>query len=145
MSGLSLSLISQLVTCAATCCPCPSWLGLGHRSGPSSAAMPRVTPSKPPPPPFLGPPDRNPIPPPFSLPDKASCVRCPRPSSHLSRPEPSSSLLRVNAISKLHRRRAGLSHPSSSTMPCLGGAPSVLVVPSSATSVLEPPFCHGHL
>jgi hypothetical protein len=50
MSGLSLSLISQLVTCAAARYPCPPWLGLGHRPGPSSAAVPRVTPSTPPPP-----------------------------------------------------------------------------------------------
>jgi hypothetical protein len=98
----------------------------------------RVGPPLPPPPPLC------------SLPGKASCAHRPCPLHHLSRPEPSFSLLRVNAISKLHRRRAGPSHlepchPSSSTTSRLGGASSVLAAPSSTTSALEPPFCHGHL
>jgi hypothetical protein len=94
-------------------------------------------------------PDPHIPPPPCSLPGKASYARRPRPPHHLSRTEPSSSLLRVNAISKHRRRRAGTSHlepchPSSSTMPHLRGASSMLATPSSAASASEPPFCHGH-
>jgi hypothetical protein len=50
VSSLSLSLIPLLTTCAAARCPCPPWLGLDCRPGPSSTAVPRVALPTPPPP-----------------------------------------------------------------------------------------------